>query len=221
MTDPTDPAAVKPRRGCLFYGCLGGTACLLIILIAFLLGLYQLKKMLNFYTDTRPAPLPSVQMTQAEIDQLKQRIESFRDAVRSGHPTPPMSLTSDEINAFIQNDPNLARAKGKLFVTIEGDRLKGQVSLPLDDLGLSIFRGRYLNGTGTFAVSLQNGGLVVTAQSLVVKGKPLPGVYLDKIRSQNLAASLNNNTGASAGLNHLQDIRVSDGKLVLTPKAVQ
>jgi len=217
----TDQGAAKPRRGCFFYGCLSGTVCLVAILIAFLLGLYQLKRMLNFYTDTKPTPLPSVQMTPAETEQVRLRIESFQDAVGSGRPTPPLALSADEINAFIATDPNLARVKGKLYVTIEGKHLKGQVSLPLDELGLGIFRGRYLNGTGTFDVGLRNGALVVTAQTLVVKGKPLPGVYMDKIRSQNLAADLNNNTKASVALSHLQEIRVNDGNLILVPKLEQ
>jgi hypothetical protein len=217
----TDSSTAKPRRGCLFYGCISGTACLLIILIGFLLGLYQLKRMLNFYTDSHPTPLPSVQMSPAEVEQLKMRIDNFQDAVRTGRPTPPLTLTSDEINAFIQTDTNFARLKGKLYLTIDGNRLKGQVSVPLDDLGLRIFRGRYLNGMGIFAVSLQKGNLVVTPDILVVKGKPLPGVYMDKIRSQNLAESLNNNPRASVGLNRLQEIHVSDGRLVLLPKLEQ
>ena len=64
----TEEPPQKPRRGCLFYGCLSGTVCLLAILIAFLLGLYQLKRMLNFYTDTHPVSLPTVQMSPAEMD---------------------------------------------------------------------------------------------------------------------------------------------------------
>ena len=215
MTDPVPP---KRRRGCLFYGCLGGTACLVIILVAFLFGLYQLKRMLTFYTDTKPMPLPTVQMSPAEIEQLRQRIENFQDAVRTGRPTEPLSLSSDEINADIENDPKLAGVKGKLYVTIEGDRLKGQVSLPLDQVGLRIFRGRYLNGSGIFSIGLQNGNLIVLPESLVVKGQPLPGVYMDKLRSQNLAEAVNNNPRASVAFNHLQQIRVSDGKLILVPK---
>ena len=214
----TDLAKPKARRGCLFYGCLSGLACLLIILVAFLMGLYQLKKMINFYTDSRPDALPSVQMSAGDLESLKQRIESFREAVRNGRPTPPLTLTSDELNAYIETDPNLARVKGKLYVTIDGDRLKGQVSAPLDDLGLKMFRGRYLNGTGIFAVSLEKGNLVVTPDVLIVKGKPLPAVYMDKIRSQNLAESLNSNPNASVGLNHLQEIRISEGRMVLVPK---
>jgi hypothetical protein len=191
------------------------------ILIAFLIGLYQLKQMLNFYTDTRPTPLPTVQLTPAEIEQLKQRVASFQDAVRSGRPTPPLELSGDELNAYIQTDTNLSRVKGKLYVAIEGNRLKGKLSVPLDELGLGIFRGRYLNGDGIFAVGLRNGGLVVSAESLVVKGKPLPGVYMDKIRSQNLAANVGDNARASVALNHLQEIKVEDGKLIVVPKVEQ
>jgi hypothetical protein len=211
----------KRRRGCLFYGCLSGIACLLAILVAFLLGLYQLKQMLNFYTDTHPISLPSVQLTAAEMDVLKRRVENFQDAVRTGRPTEPLSLSADEINALIASDPNLTRVKGRVYVTIDGNRLKGQVSLPLAELGLPIFRGRYLNGTGVFAVSIQRGDLLVTADSLVVKNKPLPAVYMDKIRSENLAANLSSNPRASVALNHLQDVRVGDGKLILVPKVEQ
>lgn len=217
----TDPGVPKRRRGCLFYGCLSGTACLVLILVAFLIGLHQLKRMVNFYTDARPASLPTVQLTPAEIDEVKQRVESFQDAVRSGRPTPPLALTADEINAFIQTDPNFARVKGKLHITIEGSRVKGQVSLPLDDLGLRIFRGRYLNASGIFAIRLQSGNLIVTPDVLVVKGKPLPGVYMDKFRSQNFAEALNSDSRASVALNHLQEIRVTDGKLILVPKVEQ
>jgi hypothetical protein len=214
----TEPGAPKQRRGCLFYGCLSGIACLLIILIAFLVGLYQLKKMINFYTDASQVTLPAVHLSTAEMDDLKQRIENFQDAVRSGRPTPPLTLNADEINAFIQTDTNMVRLKGKLYVTLEGNRLKGQVSVPLDELGLRIFKGRYLNGSGIFAVGLQKGMLVVNADSLSVKGKPLPGVYMDKIRSQNLADGINNNPKASVGLNHLQEVQISDGKMVIVPK---
>jgi hypothetical protein len=138
--------------------------------------------------------------------------------VRSGRPTPPLTLNADEINAFIQTDTNMARLKGKLYVTLEGNRLKGQVSVPLEELGLRIFKGRYLNGSGIFAVGLQKGILVVNADSLSVKGKPLPGVYMDKIRSQNLAEGINNNPKASVGLNHLQEVQISDGKMIIVPK---
>ncbi|HYG36852.1 MAG TPA: hypothetical protein VEC99_18815, partial [Clostridia bacterium] len=116
------------------------------------------------------------------------------------------------------NDPKLRGLKGKLFVTIENSRLKGQISIPLQELGLGAFKGRYLNGVGTFSVSINNGLLTITPDVIVVKGKPLPGVYMDKIRAQNLADKLNEDTRASVALNRFQEIKVQDNQLILVPK---
>jgi hypothetical protein len=41
---------------------------------------------------------------------------------------------------------------------------------------------------------------------------------MDRIRAENLAANLSNNPRASVALSHLQDVRITDGKLVVVPK---
>ena len=214
----TSDTTPKPRRGFLFYGCLTGTVCLVAILLALLLGLHQFKKMLTWYTDTKPMELPTVQMSSEQYNALQQRLETFQEAVRSRRHTPPLTLTADDINGLIANDPKLRGLKGKLFVTIENSRLKGQISIPLQELGLGAFKGRYLNGVGTFSVSINNGLLTITPDVIVVKGKPLPGVYMDKIRAQNLADKLNEDTRASVALNRFQEIKVQDNQLILVPK---
>ena len=61
-----------------------------------------------------------------------------------------------------------------------------------------------LNGTGTFNLALRNGTLHLTAQSIIVKGKPVPEVYMQKIRTQNLARNINSDPRASVALDHLQ-----------------
>ena len=216
MSDLPNPP--KPRRGCLFYGCLTCLVCFIAILLAGLIGLHQLKKMLYEYTDDQPMPLPQVQVSPAEAQEIRNRVDSFRDAVQTGRSTAPLELTADQINALLATDPDLKDVRGKIFVSIEGDRLKGQVSVPFTDLGLDRFRGRYLNGTSTFAVHFQNGFLDVRADEIVVKGKPLPKTYMDAIHKQNLAAGANENPRSSAGLNHLQSIEVKEGKLILMPR---
>ena len=217
----TDPGPTKRRRGCLFYGCLTGTVCLLAILLALLLGLHQLKKMIAEFTDAAPMPLPTVQMSAEDLDRVQRRIETFKDAVRSGRPTPALELSSDEINGLIASDINMAALKRKFYVTLDDGHLKGQLSVPLAQLGLSIFRGRYLNGTGAFSVSLQDGNLAVRPEAILVKGKLLPWVYMNKLRSQNLAAGVNDDPRASVALNRLQSIQIKDAKLLLTPKPVE
>lgn len=215
MSDP----APKPRpRGCLFYGCLTGIVCLVAILIAFLLGLHQLRRMINEYTDTQPTPFPAAQLPPGQLEQARRRMDAFIDAIRGGRPTPPLALTGEEINALIGVTKGAEPWRGKLHVIIEGDTLRTQVSLPLAELGLPIFRGRYLNGIGTVSLGLTNGMLQANLESLFVKGKPVPSVYMNKIRAKNLAESINENPSDSVALNRLQSVGVKDGKLILTPK---
>jgi hypothetical protein len=217
----TDESPAKRRRGCLFYGCLGGTLGLLALLLALLLGLHELRKMIAKYTDTKPIALPTVEMSPRQLEEVQHRVESFKEAVRSGRATPPLELSSDDINAMIASDPNLREIKGKLYVTIQDSHLRGQLSFPLEQSEFRLLKGRYLNGTGTFSVSLQNGNLSVTPDVILVKGKPLPWIYMNRLRSQNLANAVNDNPQASVGLNRLQTIQIKNGKLILVPKPVE
>ena len=77
---------------------------------------------------------------------LKDRVEAFRKAVEAGTATEPLVLTSDDLNALIEENAEL---KGKVYVKIEGDEVKGQVSIPLERLAdLPMFKGRYLERRG-------------------------------------------------------------------------
>jgi len=191
------------------------------ILVAGLLGLHQLRRMLDRYTDTQPLPLPVVEIAPDALTRLERRVETFKDDLRAGRTASPLVVSSDELNALIENDPEFKSVKGKVYVMIEGDRLRAQISLPMKDLGLPRFKGRYLNGEGAFSLSFRNGVVEIHVLDLTVKGKPVPPTYLDVIRKQNLANSANEDARASVGLNQLQNIQVQDGKLILVPKPSQ
>ena len=92
--------------------------------------------------------------------QVKQRFEAFQQAVREHHATKPLTLTADDINALIASGGDQQGLKGKVYVSLDGDQLKGEVSVPLQDVGLSMFKGRYLNGSATFNLSFRDGRLV-------------------------------------------------------------
>lgn len=191
---------------------------LLIIVIAGLIGLRYAKKMVTDFTDSAPTSIPAVKLTPAEIEQLRKRIEDFRQAVRASRPAEPLTLTADEINALIATDSDLEPFKDKVYVTIEGEQLKGRLSVAMADIGLAAFRGRYLNGAGTLKLAVHNGLLFLTVQTLEVKGKPVPEVYMQKVRMQNLAQNLNSDPRASAALDRIQDIQIKDGKVVIISK---
>jgi hypothetical protein len=215
------PEPTKRPRGCFFYGCMSGIVVLLLLLIGVLVGLHYFKKMFNQMTDSQPVPLPTVKLSPAEMDQVRARVEAFRQAVQAGRATDPLALTSDEINALIATDPDLQGLKDKIYVTLEGDQVKGQLSVRLDELGLAMFKNRYLNATGTFTVSLNNAILDFRAEQISVKGKPVPEVYMEKIRKQNLAQGVNQDPRASSALSKLEQVKVQDSKLVIVPKPGQ
>jgi tetrahydromethanopterin S-methyltransferase subunit G len=211
----------KPGRGCLFYGTLIGLVLMLIVVLGGLAGLHMAKKMVKDFTDPAPATLPVVQMSPEKLAAIRKRVDDFREAVRAHKPTEPLKLTSDELNALLNFDADLQPLKGKIYVEMKGNDLGAQLSIPMADIGLEAFRGRYLNGHGKFAISLKYGALKVLAQDLNVKGQPVPDIYMNTIRKQNLAKGFNTNPRASVALDWIQDIQVKDSQLVIIPKESQ
>jgi hypothetical protein len=208
----------KRSRGCLFYGCISGLVLLALVLGAILVGLHYVKKMVNQFTDSRPMELPTVQMSKGEMDKVKERFEAFQKAVREQRSTEPLVLAADDINALIANDPERQALKGKFYVGLEGDQLKGEVSVPLREIGLGILKSRYLNGSATFNLSFSNGALSVMPQTIMVKGQPLPEAFMQEIRKRNLAEGLTNEPAIMALLQGLEQIQVREGKLIVVSK---
>lgn len=230
MSDPAIIAPVstpeKPKRGCFFYGCITGIVLLVIVIIAGIAGVYVVKKKINSfvvqYTDTQPMTMPTVNLSSEEIARVKGRFKDFETAVREGKATSPLVLNSDEVNVLITSSDAAKDVKGKFYVSLDGDKVKGDVSIPLDEFAkspiLSAAKGRYLNGSGTFNVSLHNGELVVSPDSIKVKGNELPDQFMAGIRNVNFASGVTNDASAMSTLNKLQEIDVKDGKLTVVPK---
>jgi len=201
----------------MFYGCIVGIVLMLMLLAGVLFGLHQFKKVMNQFTDSKPMALPAVSLSASELDALHQRVNTFSNAVSSGKSASPLVLNSDEINALIADNPGATNLGGKVYVSVQDDKVKAQVSLPMSATGFRIFKGRYLNGDATLNVSLRQGNLAVFINDINVKGKPLPGVYMQPIRQINWAEGANTNRNASSALNKIQAIEVKDGKLLITP----
>jgi len=221
---PATPAAEPAkRRGCFFYGCV--TVLVLTVLVGiagFFLVRYGLNKFTAFveqYTETTPMTLESVEMSKADYQQLDKRVTAFADAVNARKATPPLVLTENEINALIANNPAWRSLKGKVYVTIEGDQIKGKVSIPMDDLaqapGLSRLKGRYLNGSAALKVSLTNGVLAVTILSLEAKGQSPPPPVMAQLQTINFAQNSAQDPKTQEMIGRFESIEVKDGKLTI------
>jgi len=217
---PEPSAAAPSQRGCFFYGCIIASilALLMVIFVAVILffGYRFASQVVEQYTATTPRELPKVEMPAEQRESLKDRVESFRKAVEAGTPIEPLVLTSDDLNALIEENPEL---KGKIYVKVEGDKLKGQVSFPLEILKISMVRGRYLNGEADLKASLLDGVLIVTVESIEVNGQQLPEEFMRGMRQQNLAKDAYKDEKSSSMIRKLESLEIKDGKIILKVRA--
>jgi hypothetical protein len=218
------PAPAK-KRGCFFYGCV---TCLVIIVVVGLVGFLAVRYGLNRlnatiaeYTDDHPMTLPKVEMSKAEMEALHHRLDAFNDAIKAHSNAPPLVLNAREVNALLENTPEMNGFTNSFYVDIESNQIKGSISLPMErffTIPLVHTKGRFLNGTGTFNFAKSNDTVFVNVQSLEVKGQPLPQQYLSQLRTANLAENFNKNSTNRAVLADYDSIVVSNNSVIIEPK---
>lgn len=151
-------------------------------------------------------PVPSYEASEAEIETVKERWRNFESAGRDHQPA-EIELTGNDINDLIAANRHW---RGKAFVSIEGNRLRLQASVPLEEfVGQS---GYYFNGDIAIqsdeAMPLDNPRL----ESVTVNNKPVPRDVLDwKYRSRQLRDYLAEYKDAR----DVGKIQIRDGKLTL------
>jgi hypothetical protein len=143
-------------------------------------------------------------------------------AARGSDPPPAkprprqLALSAADLNTLIARNPQL---KNKLFVKIEDGVVSGDISLPLDDF-LPGGKGRFFNGSGSFAVTLDNGVLSVKLVDAMVNGQPIPAAILSEFRKQNLASEFQRDAKISRTIRKFDSIQVADDRVILTLKPV-
>ncbi|MDB6021710.1 MAG: hypothetical protein JWQ04_1567 [Pedosphaera sp.] len=227
MTPEAPPQIPKKGHGCFFYGCITSLVLLLLVILGGYLAVHftikRVQAMVAEYTDTSPVALPKVEMSADEVKKLKARVAAFSQAVEAHSNAVPLVLTGPELNALLAGNPDAKEFRDAVYVSLEGEAIKGQVSLPLDALdnvpGIHMFhlKGRYLNGAAVFNAGITNDTLSVHIKSLEAKGKPLPAEFLSFFKQQNLAEGANQGTNAAI-FERYESIQVKDSTLIITPK---
>lgn len=209
-----NPSPERKGRGCFFYGCLTLVIVILVGTVGTVLGVrHFVNKAVLQYTDAQPADLPKSDITPAEAAEVKTRFSTFQEGVKSGKATPSLVLSGRELNGLLASNPDLSKLKDKIYLSIDKDTLKGEVSIPLPEIGLGRYPGRYLNGSATLKASLENGVLIVTLQSLSVKGVAIPSQALTQLRAQNLAQDMYKDPRTAEWMRRLESITVKDGRI--------
>jgi len=216
----TDPTVPPKKRGCLFYGCLITSIVCVIGLALTILGVRAVyKKAVADFTTAQPETIQKGEIAPADLTALQARVERFEAALQNPKEQQELILTADDINALIANNPEFKSLAGKVYVMIEGDQVRSQVSVPLKDIGPLKFKGRYLNGVATIGLGLENGKLRITLQDVQVKGQSLPATIMTELKKQNWARDVQNDRGAANAIKKFESIKVEDGKVILKSKA--
>jgi hypothetical protein len=217
MADWIEPPPQK-RMGCFARGCLILVVFGIVLILACCAGFYWGYRHYSAIVrgpillakagaiSNSPRPLPEYNPPQQEIQAVEKRWQDFENAAQQRQPA-EIQLTADDINGLIAANRH---ARGKVFVSIEGNQLSVQTSVPLNkSFGQS---GYYLNGDITIqsnaAATLRDPRL----ESIAVNSQPVPHDLLDwKYRSRSLRDYL-------AEYSPIQDvgtIQVRDGKVIL------
>ncbi|MCC9641195.1 hypothetical protein LOC71_02840 [Rhodopirellula sp. JC740] len=242
-TDPNldpnapNPAPKKSGIGCFVWGCLGTLLLAVVVMVGSMFAVYYfLTGQVEKYTDTQPAEIPVVQWDEGRLEELQSRIDAFSEQVRpedenaegvaattdenateetgpdAGETAAPreLRLTSEEINALISAQGDL---QGKVYVEIENGKLRGKVTLPMDQIPGG--KGRYLNADAEFDVSMSDGVLEVRITDANVKGEPLPEAFMEGFSQQNLAKDVYDDPETAEMLRKFDSIEVVDDAIVL------
>lgn len=214
----TEPAKKSNGKGC---GCVVyGLIVLVIVLVGGSIAAYfgikgMVDGLVNEWTEESPMLMPTVDFSPEQLRALETRVDQFVNAVENGQPTAPLELTADELNVLIAGDPTWQELGSRAYLTMDGTEIRGKVSISLAAFS---YPGRYINGNGSFTVSLENDLLYVHVLDIAVRGESLPDEILQQIRAENLAKDLNKDPDRAQLLRKLESIKVADGVLRIIAK---
>lgn len=210
---------IRSKEGnCWIWGC--ATLAVVAIVGTIALSLFIRSALIKFkddYTDVSSVALPVSELTEEERITLIERFDTYAESVNADNETEPLILDSDDINGLIQFHPDFKKFKDRVYVTLKGDELHGEVSVPLD--AIPFMGGRYFNGSAVFDVEVKNGVARVFVLEAAVKDESVPEDAMREISKQNLADNFQKDPKIQESLAQLKSVEVKDGKMIITPKS--
>jgi hypothetical protein len=176
-----------PQRkgmGCFARGCLILSVFAIVLMIACLTGVFwgfhrnsAIMHGVYFLAKTHsiaeaPVSIPEFSASDNQTQAVREKWQDFEQKTRAVQPA-EIELTADDINSLIAAN---RRARGKVFVSIEGNKLHVQTSAPIGE-----FVGRpgyYFNGDIT-AESAGPESLENLLNRISVNGEHVPGDVLN------------------------------------------
>jgi hypothetical protein len=213
-----EPPPQKEGSGCFGKGCLILAIFLFLLMVACAAGIYwgfhtqsAIGRSIFWLTKIRavsetPGMVPMFRASDTEIEEVESRWQKFEEASHEGQPA-RIELTGRDLNMLLATHPDSA---GKIFASVEGNRLRFQVSLPLQKfLGRP---GHYFNADIMVESDGPQSFEHVQLNRVEVNHKPLPDDLLEwKFKSRAFREYLSDYTNVY----RKGSFEIRDGKLIL------
>lgn len=210
------PLGKRKSSGC---GCLGG-GCILALVICGLIvaalvwGAVSTYQGLKDMTATSEKPVAVYEATPEKYAAVNAKLKAFQEAYDVGIDA-TLTLSADEINTLIARDPDWSALRNHVFVTISGQRVAAQVSVPLSSI--KAFEDRYFNGQVSMSFVTEDGKVRPEAVSVRAGDSEFPTWLVKLISSkewlESIAPPKENKASAVAG--DLQSVEIKDEKITI------
>ena len=229
------PYAVEEKKGkgCLFYGCLTLVALLLLTCGATFMGVKfvqgKFNEMIAQYTAEEPLELAALDYSDAEMQELEDRIAVFQEAAETGEGSPELELTAKEANMLLSKAlaANTTPSGGQMMdmrVEFVDDQAEATITIAIGDmLGevpfLKGLKGRHINGRATLDGYVGGGMASLFITALEVNGEPVPQEFINELSSTNILQDAQSDPEVSQTLGLIESFEIVDGALILIANA--
>jgi len=181
----------EKKHGCVFWGCLTvGIGVVVAVVVGIVMVRNVANKLKRMVAD-EPAEIRVFEPTAEQAEETKAKLTDFVSAALSGETT-SFAFSADDLNATVaMPDSPLAPLKGKAYISMEGNELKAEASMPLAELG---FPDKYLNGVLGLSVRQEDDRVKLYITDVRVNDEPLPALVMKKIGNTDLLKNTDNMT---------------------------
>ena len=224
---PPESNSGKKTATCCGIGCL---TVLVVGVIAVIAAMAWTKKAVgdfaDKYTSDDPVKIEMPVLSDQQVADVTSRFDKFLSDVSAGNATEPLQLSESDINALIAKHPKFAGMAGSAVASIENDQLTVNSSFDIDKLGIPFpgfiadrVSGKYFNGSITVEITTIGGQPAVFIQNIAAGDAPIPQVFIDSLKTENLLQNQNSDPNMKKALEKIQEIKIENNQVVVTPAA--
>jgi hypothetical protein len=223
-TDPTKATARSPFAGCAIFICI--VVMMVFLIVVSIVTFYRQFNAIAKFTDEQPrlVEITSIENREADLNDLAERLESFRQSLVDGKDA-SIDLTADDLNTSLAVYEQLKDFRGTFRIEeITPEHLRIAVSFPLNgkprltregEVGTITADRRYLNGTIIAKPELFEGEVVLQISDIQVPGKTVAPEFTERMSPHRVTERYKTDPTIGQAMKKLTGIQLSEGKLTL------